>query len=123
MYNKEISKAALLLSLITTFASVAGCIFSGEEDDAKDSVKEILIDPESATFRNILVSEAGVCGEVNAKNSFGGYTGYKIFFYSKSYGSIIQSDDMSAYKESPQELKDGIIKCATDLLINGIMNK
>ena len=24
----------------------------------------------------------GVCGEVNAKNSFGGYTGFKKFHYS-----------------------------------------
>lgn len=34
-----------------------------------------LKDPDSAEFRN----QSGLCGEVNAKNGFGGYTGYRRF--------------------------------------------
>lgn len=37
-----------------------------------------LKDPDSAQFRN----QKGGCGEVNAKNSFGGYSGFKRFIAS-----------------------------------------
>lgn len=41
-------------------------------------------DPGSAQFRNVAVvvnslGEAAVCGEYNARNSFGGYVGFKTF--------------------------------------------
>ena len=38
-------------------------------------VVEHLKDPDSAQFRN----QYGLCGEVNAKNAYGGYTGYMRF--------------------------------------------
>jgi len=52
--------------------------------NAQDSVKRLLKDPDSAKFRNIFVNKSKkgftvVCGEVNAKNSFGGYTGFQRF--------------------------------------------
>lgn len=54
-------------------------------DEAKLSVRESLRDPESAQFRNLRVKEkpsgAIVCGEVNAKNGFGGYEGFERFVY------------------------------------------
>jgi len=49
---------------------------------AKAAVTAVLKDPDSAQFRNIVILESGtVCGEVNAKNSFGGYTGFDKFYY------------------------------------------
>lgn len=51
-------------------------------------VRESLIDPASATFRNIRAFDATltdgsayryVCGEVNSKNRMGGYAGYSAF--------------------------------------------
>lgn len=59
-----------------------------------------LKDPDSAQFRSIKVNldvgvgendlmhftEDAVCGEVNAKNSFGGYTGYSMFIWSSKGG-------------------------------------
>lgn len=51
------------------------------ENEARVTAK--LKDPESAQFRDVYVSNSFgiplVCGEVNAKNSFGGYTGYQRF--------------------------------------------
>lgn len=58
------------------------------------AVRDQLKDPESAQFRNLqyyprvflgkngekTAIEATLCGEVNAKNSYGGYTGYHSFF-------------------------------------------
>lgn len=46
---------------------------------AERIVKEHLKDPKSATFRGLFYSGKAVCGEVNSKNSFGGYAGYQKF--------------------------------------------
>lgn len=64
----------------------------------QDRIKGRLKDPASAEFRNSFVSNAigapVVCGEVNAKNSFGGYTGFQRFV---SGGSIqVVETDMAA---------------------------
>lgn len=43
-------------------------------------LKDKLKDPDSVEFRNVFVSTANaVCGEFNAKNSFGGYAGFQRF--------------------------------------------
>lgn len=50
--------------------------------NAEDSVREKLRDPPSAQFRNVHVNRLDsktVCGEVNAKNAFGGYQGFMRF--------------------------------------------
>jgi hypothetical protein len=44
----------------------------------KASVRANLKGPETAQFRNVVRRKA-VCGEVNAKNGFGGYGGYQRF--------------------------------------------
>ena len=48
----------------------------------KAAVLNRLKDPDSATFKNTMTSTDRLfwCGEVNAKNSFGGYIGFKRFF-------------------------------------------
>lgn len=38
-----------------------------------------LKDPDSALFRNQYVGRRALCGEVNARNAMGGYTGYSRF--------------------------------------------
>jgi hypothetical protein len=44
---------------------------------AKDAILEVLKDPKSAQFSDITHrrGDRAVCGRVNAKNGFGGYTG------------------------------------------------
>ena len=50
---------------------------------AKDAVRGDLRDPGSATFRNLEVHyRSTVCGEVNAKNSFGAFGGHRRFVWS-----------------------------------------
>lgn len=51
---------------------------------AKMAVEQKLRDPDSAQFRNVVVTSAGispgtVCGEVNGRNAFGGMTGFQRF--------------------------------------------
>lgn len=57
--------------------------------EAKDLVRARLTDPDSAQFRNLfnvtsVKGELVTCGEVNAKNQLGGYTGYAHFFIADS---------------------------------------
>ena len=61
----------------------------GAPSDEKAKVNEItemqiavsysFLDPESAKFRSVRRSPLGYCGEVNAKNAYGAYVGYKAF--------------------------------------------
>jgi len=47
---------------------------------AQSKVTSELIDPASAQFREVTDFGSHVCGEVNARNSFGGYTGFVRFY-------------------------------------------
>jgi hypothetical protein len=49
--------------------------------DAKKIIAEQMADPEAVRFRNVRQGRSGfVCGEFNAKNAFGAYTGYRRFY-------------------------------------------
>lgn len=87
--------------LLWVFTVVVGVVVGGCADDAAEApagvanqdaansavieaakaiVEYTLIDPGSAQYRNLLATAAGsVCGEVNAKNQLGGYTGFQPF--------------------------------------------
>ncbi|QEY64962.1 hypothetical protein FXN65_23945 [Metapseudomonas lalkuanensis] len=58
---------------------LSGC--DSEASRVEDLVRENLKDPTSAQFKEIRKSKDGTyfCGEVNAKNSMGGYTGFTGF--------------------------------------------
>lgn len=69
-------------------SSVKDFLYSGKSETeaielGKSAVAASLKDPDSAKFRNTrLVAHlqgAVVCGEVNAKNSYGGYSGFTRF--------------------------------------------
>ncbi len=53
--------------------------------EARAAVASKLLDPTSPLFSEITVRDQTVCGLVNAKNTYGGYTGGKPFVY--SYGT------------------------------------
>lgn len=71
--------------------SVAGPVTGAAKDrlinEAKAAISEDFKDPSSAQFRNIWITyepeidKSTVCGEVNAKNSFGAYVGFAPFTY------------------------------------------
>lgn len=47
----------------------------------QQAVRRKLLDPGAAQFREVFLADRGghVCGQVNAKNKFGGYVGFKRF--------------------------------------------
>lgn len=55
---------------------------------AREFVSADLKDPQSAEFRN----QKGFCGEVNSKNSFGGYTGFQSFIAGSRELVVLQRD-------------------------------
>lgn len=68
------------ISLLVLIAAVSLPAVA-QEAELKAIVLGTLKDPDSAQFRNLRVVSGGaaLCGEVNAKNSYGGYNGFKSF--------------------------------------------
>ncbi len=70
---------------------------------AQIKVKEILKDPESAQFKDVngYARSRVACGEVNSKNSYGGYVGFRKFsFYEgRAYIDKNELDDYNNFKE------------------------
>jgi hypothetical protein len=65
-------------------------------------IRETLVDPESAKFRNDFLSRKEgapvVCGELNYKNSLGGYVGFQRFIWGpdiRLFGLDTQADEMT----------------------------
>ena len=73
------------LIIIALSSALMGCE-SSLETEAKHAMADELRDPDSAQFRNVVDGKSingqeTVCGEVNGKNGFGAYVGYRKFIY------------------------------------------
>ncbi|GGK53033.1 Sporulation related domain-containing protein [Pseudomonas koreensis] len=80
----------------TAVAAMAGCDVTKEMavEKGKDMVASALKDPDSAKFQGVFMVENQaigdthyglLCGEVNSRNSFGGYTGFRRFVANFNY--------------------------------------
>jgi hypothetical protein len=63
---------------------------------AEVNVKSMLTDPESAQFKDMKARTdiKVVCGYVNAKNKFGGYVGFRRFYF-KEGGQVVVDDGLA----------------------------
>jgi hypothetical protein len=98
-----VSVAALLL--------LSGC---SDTSAVKDAVKENLIDPGSVEFGEITIVDGAfgklACATVNARNSFGGYTGEQQI--------MLKHMDEAGWMwagESPSGSHEGCIRFITDM--------
>jgi len=59
--------------------------------EAEKAITVLLTDPTAAQFRSVAVepSTGAVCGEVNARTMFGGYSGFHRFIRNESRHSAI----------------------------------
>ncbi len=57
---------------------------------AQKMVADQMLDPGSATFREVRVVKGAVCGFVNAKNRYGAYVGYTMFAVEDTGAILIQ---------------------------------
>ena len=60
---------------------------------AKEKVANQLKDPSSVQFKNVTTDGGLVCGEVNGKNSLGGYVGYTHFSVLEDQVQIDEDED------------------------------
>lgn len=85
---------------------IAGCDGNSKEQDAwfllqvraEAAVKSNLRDPSSAEFSGVRVNveNEAVCGSVNAKNGFGGFSGPTAYAYAA--GEALLNDGSQAYQ-------------------------
>ncbi len=92
---------------------IQGCDFPfGEIHDAKEKVRETMLDPSAAKFRDVEKKNGFICGHVNGKNKFGAYTGFKAFYFTNStsgWRSLRWADD-----ESVVNTKLWVINCFSE---------
>jgi curved DNA-binding protein CbpA len=80
--NKRKHLLLIAAAIVLTGATYSYFALFAPKGEAKDAVRNALIDPDSAKFKNVVVRDRGVvCGEMNAKNKMGGYSGYTKFVY------------------------------------------
>ena len=102
-------RLALMLPLIL----LAGC----GESEAEQAVRRNMLDPDAAQFRDVsqCSHDSGVWrGDVNGKNTFGAYIGFKLFFYSNGIVTNVGDDEFMAmlgrcYGKSASNHSDGTI--------------
>ena len=67
--------------------------------EGERAVRSFMKDPESAIFKGTRVAENGMlCGMVNAKNEFGGYTGFQTFIYVPSLNEFYMAGTEGYFK-------------------------
>ena len=73
---------------------LASPAFAVSIQDAKKTIADSLKDPDSVKFRNVKKSDrtGAVCGEFNAKNSFGAYVGFSPFGVTAD-GTVMDAPD------------------------------
>jgi hypothetical protein len=91
----------LSMSLFMSLPTFANQNINNFVKKAKQNLTNNFLDPDAAKFRNLEVKEwigaedkkyFSLCGEVNAKNSHGAYTGFKLFNASATDARIIEEN-------------------------------
>ncbi|CAG1021994.1 hypothetical protein MTYM_01408 [Methylococcales bacterium] len=100
--NSFFIKIAYLASIVTIlfviYVVFAYYLKEQQINVARNPILETLIDPMSAQFRNekIGFDNSIVCGEINAKNSLGGYTGFKVYM-SDGHDFLMKGEDFNRW--------------------------
>lgn len=86
--------------VVVACLALAGC-----KDNLVETVKQQaaaqLRDPSSAQFRNVTRNQVFVCGEINGKNAYGAYVGFKRFYGTESTATIDPGDDGPTFEGKP----------------------
>ena len=76
----------VLLAVLAIGLAAAGYVWilkyknEHKYDKIKSEVSSYFKDPSSTQFRGVTSSGSHICGEVNAKNGFGAYGGFRKFY-------------------------------------------
>lgn len=103
----KLEVAILLLAQLIVLASCG----TGRFDDQVNLVRETQLDPRAAEFRKVepcFADANAVSGEVNGKNAFGAFTGFRAFVVSESRVTFVEE----AIGSDPQSFKfKALIQC------------
>jgi hypothetical protein len=86
-------------------------------DKGKISISSIMKDPSSTQFRNLKIYNqsqmmgvtsylTSLCGEINAKNSYGAYGGYEYFYYTEYTEGIVVDEQTGKMYQKKCNLSD-----------------
>ncbi len=93
-------KRTSIMVLIATFC-LSACRNSAESE-ADKALQALLVDPESARYSFVVRNYDTICGFVNAKNRFGGYTGDHPFFIQEGEAPLILPMGKRAMEENTE---------------------
>jgi hypothetical protein len=80
------------------------------EAEGREYIANLLRDPASAQFRKVQVRGECVDGEVNGKNTFGGYAGFSEFFYNRKQGTGQIAPDGGGVLKAIDPLQNAIVQ-------------
>lgn len=96
--------AAMALALALVLGG-PGSMFEVRHIGLEDKVMRLaaaqLRDPSAAQFRNVRRNQVFVCGEINGKNGFGAYTGFKRFYGTEDNATIDPDTDGPTFEGKP----------------------
>jgi hypothetical protein len=99
--------AAIAGTVQTVDAAQPRDLLEGERSIVEEVIRGLLKDPASAQFKWRKTTDGGeYCGAVNAKNSFGGYDGFKSFLIPvrrNASGEIVEASEPVDWVEAPDE--------------------
>ncbi len=91
--------------------SISACEDSTEKE-IKEYVASQLKDPKSTEFRNVKLKKNSIagsvmCGELNSKNSYGAYAGFKRFIAIKAHSATDQQKNIQGIVEGHSAFGNG----------------
>jgi hypothetical protein len=85
------------LCLALAMFALASCSSKPENDkDLQAAFSNVLKDPSSVQFQNVGETQNVICGEYNAKNSYGAYDGFEAFSYNRKTQTLVTEQDARA---------------------------
>lgn len=72
---------AVLFTCVIAYTAWSRINLPTISSEVEDTVAANLRDPSSAEFLDVIEGSTATCGEVNGKNAFGAYVGFKPFVY------------------------------------------
>lgn len=113
-------KKLIILTLLTMTSTAFAIDFNVQKfkEEAQERYVETLKDPDSAQFKDLYVIRsthedgktkfAILCGKVNAKNSYGGYVGFKHF----TVEAKVEGDVLRFFNERDGGMATGSVAAA-----------
>jgi hypothetical protein len=106
-------------------AAISGCGQDPPPSPEKDSrfktaASFVFKDPASLQFQDTSNNDQVFCGQVNAKNAFGAYVGFRLFVFDKKANQLWVEDTDETEGKGFQNLLDAMEKCTNSFALSSI---